>query len=264
MNILYLGYLTPFVDSLLANPRVTNLVLGYEPKLPKGMLFYEYFKNCHIEIIDATNVNSNHKIINACKEADIVVVGAFSQILKSSIIDHCRGKIINFHPSKLPAYRGGHPIEHQLLDGIDEGGVTFHHIDNGIDSGSIIFQDSFPISCRMTYDSFLKTAINVGRELLSQVLAIPPENWPQVTVSNNGEYRRILHVEDAVISPQMTVIQAKRIINALGWRGWVTYRGTEEIQNISRVLNSDTKNNLPSKELFLCDGKLTVEIAHNE
>lgn len=264
MNIFYLGYLTPFVDSLLSNPRVTNLVLGYEPKLPKGMMFYEYFKDRDIEIIDATNVNANNDIINACKEADIVVIGAFSQILKPSIIDNCRGKIINFHPSKLPAYRGGHPIEHQLLDGIEEGGVTFHHIDNGIDSGNIIFQSSFPISCRMTYDSFLNTAINVGKELLRQVVAISPENWPQVTAFDNGEYRRILHVEDAVISPEMTVIQAKRIINALGWRGWVTYRGLEEIQNIYRVLNSDTKHNVPSKELLLCDGKLTVEVTNNE
>ncbi|WP_181359057.1 formyltransferase family protein [Vibrio mediterranei] len=264
MKVVYLGYLIPFADSLHANPRVTELILGYEPKLPKGVKLYEYFKDSHIEIIDATNVNMNHEIINACREADIVVVGAFSQILKSSIIDHCRGKILNFHPSKLPAYRGGHPIEHQLLDGVEEGGVTFHHIDNGVDSGSIIFQDSFPISCRMTYESFLKTAINVGRELLEQVVAIGPGNWPQVSVSIKGDYRRILHAKDAVISPNMTVIQAKRIINALGWRGWVTYRGKDEIQNISRLLNSNIKHNVPNKELSLSDGKITVEVANNE
>lgn len=264
MNVVYLGYLIQFADSLLSNPRVTNLVLGYEPRLPKGMVFYEHFIDRGIEIIDATDVNTNSAIIEACKEADIVVVGAFSQILKSSIIDYCRGKIVNFHPSNLPAYRGGHPIEHQLLDGIEEGGVTFHHIDSGIDSGCIVCQKTFTISSEMTYNSFLDKSIKIGEELLNRVVAVSPEEWPKISSSQEGEYRRLLHAKDAVIYPEMTVIQAKRIINALGWRGWVVYLGEKEIRNISRVLNSVKKNNVLSEELFLHDGKLKVEVANNE
>lgn len=264
MNVVYLGYLIPFAEALLNNPNVSKLTLGYEPQLPKGLVFHEYFQGKNVDIINASNANKNQAIIDACIDADIVVVGAFSQILKPAVIDHCLGKIVNFHPSKLPSYRGGHPIEHQLLDGVAEAGVTFHHIDNGIDSGGIIFQSSFLVTDSMAYNDFLETAINVGGKLLNKVVSISPSNWPEVLPNHTGEYRRLLNADDAVILPEMTVMQAQRIIAALGWRNWVTYQGDEKIQFISRVIDSQKNDCVPSKELILCDGRLKVEVLSNE
>ncbi|RBW66280.1 hypothetical protein DS893_05575 [Vibrionales bacterium C3R12] len=264
MNIVYLGYLIPFAEALMNNPNVSKLTLGYEPNLPKGSVFYKHFQEKRTDIINASNVNLNQPIIDACIDADVVVVGAFSQILKSEMIEHCLGKIVNFHPSNLPSYRGGHPIEHQLLDGVTEAGVTFHRIDNGIDSGGIIFQSSFLVTDNMTYNDFLETAINVGGELLDKVVSISPANWPEVLPAHHGEYRRLLNAEDAVILPEVTVAQARRIIAALGWRNWVTYQGDEKIQFINGVLDSQSNDGVPSKELILCDGRLKVEVLSNE
>lgn len=53
---------------------------------------------------------------------------------------------INYHPSLLPRYRGGSAIAWAIICGEKETGVTIHYIDEGIDTGDIILQESVPIS----------------------------------------------------------------------------------------------------------------------
>ena len=54
------------------------------------------------------------------------------------------GRIINIHPSLLPAFRGAHAIEQALEYGVKVFGVTIHYVDGELDGGRIIAQRAFP------------------------------------------------------------------------------------------------------------------------
>lgn len=70
------------------------------------------------------------------------VLAGFMELLSTRYLDRFPDSVINVHPSLLPAYPGPHPIEDALADGAEEFGVTVHYVDAGIDTGSIIRQES--------------------------------------------------------------------------------------------------------------------------
>ena len=80
---------------------------------------------------------------------DMVVLGGFMRILSPEIVEKYRGKIVNVHPSLLPKHAGGMNLNvHQaVLDaGETETGMTIHLVDEGVDTGKIIFQKSVAVA----------------------------------------------------------------------------------------------------------------------
>jgi methionyl-tRNA formyltransferase len=75
------------------------------------------------------------------REPDLIVVVAFGQILKQHLLDIPRWGVINIHASLLPAYRGAAPIQRAILNGETRTGLTVMHMDAGLDTGPILFQD---------------------------------------------------------------------------------------------------------------------------
>jgi methionyl-tRNA formyltransferase len=65
---------------------------------------------------------------------------------------------INCHAGKLPFYRGRNVLNWALINDEREFGITVHHIDQGIDTGDIIMQQTFPITDDDTYSSLLNQA----------------------------------------------------------------------------------------------------------
>lgn len=78
-------------------------------------------------------------------EPDVILVGAFSIILKKPILDLPRIGCINTHSSLLPKHRGPNPFAAVILANEPESGVTFHVVDEGIDTGDILEQFTLPI-----------------------------------------------------------------------------------------------------------------------
>ena len=79
------------------------------------------------------------------RQVDLVVLAGFMQLLGSPFDGRFGGRIINVHPSLLPAFPGLRPIEEALDYGVKVMGVTVHFIDEGVDSGAIILQESFEV-----------------------------------------------------------------------------------------------------------------------
>ena len=77
--------------------------------------------------------------------ADLVVLAGFMEILGEDFIRRFRGRIVNVHPSLLPAFAGIHAIEQALDYGVQVMGVTVHFVDEGVDSGPIILQEAFDV-----------------------------------------------------------------------------------------------------------------------
>jgi phosphoribosylglycinamide formyltransferase-1 len=78
--------------------------------------------------------------------ARLVVLAGFMELLGAPFIRRFAGRIINVHPSLLPAFPGLHPIEEALEYGVKQMGVTVHFVDEGVDSGAIILQEAFAIN----------------------------------------------------------------------------------------------------------------------
>jgi methionyl-tRNA formyltransferase len=86
--------------------------------------------------------------------ADLGVLAYVTQIVPSVILDAPRCGSICFHPSLLPAYRGGSAINWQLIEGVTTGGVTLFRPDDGIDEGPIYLQKTIEIGPDDTAGSF--------------------------------------------------------------------------------------------------------------
>ena len=97
---------------------------------------------------------------------DFIFFIGWSWIIPEEIIkdDFC----VCLHPSKLPKYRGGTPIQHQILNGETESAVTLFKMDNMIDHGPIIFQKQFSLEGDLN-EIFLKIE-NLGYDGLSYII----------------------------------------------------------------------------------------------
>ena len=91
-------------------------------------------------------------------DCDIFVSMSYNQIFKKLMIDLPRIGIINCHAGKLPFYRGRNILNWALINGESEFGVTTHFVDEGIDTGDIILQHTYPINDTDDYSTLLAKA----------------------------------------------------------------------------------------------------------
>ena len=79
-------------------------------------------------------------------QPDLIVLAGYMRILGATFLDAYEGRIINIHPSLLPAFAGRDGIGDALKYGVKILGVTVHYVDAGIDTGQIIDQESFKLA----------------------------------------------------------------------------------------------------------------------
>ena len=84
------------------------------------------------------------KHLNLCK-TDLIVAAGYMRILSPKFIQEFKNRIINIHPSLLPAFPGKNAQQQALDYGVKVTGCTTHFIDEGVDTGSIIMQSSVSI-----------------------------------------------------------------------------------------------------------------------
>ena len=80
------------------------------------------------------------------REVGLLVLAGFMELLGAPFIRRFAGRVINVHPSLLPAFPGVRAIEQALDYGVKQMGVTVHFVDEGVDSGAIIMQEAFAIN----------------------------------------------------------------------------------------------------------------------
>lgn len=103
-------------------------------------------------------------------EADLFVVAAFGQILTKEILTMPRLGCVNIHASLLPKYRGASPIQWAILNGEEKTGITIMQMDEGIDTGDILFQKEIPIEDTDTGESLFDKLTKLGADALLEAL----------------------------------------------------------------------------------------------
>lgn len=86
-------------------------------------------------------------ILDFCqaRSSDLILLAGFMRILSADFLQHYPQQVINIHPSLLPAFPGRQGIKDAYDYGVKITGVTIHYVDDGIDTGSIIAQESLKI-----------------------------------------------------------------------------------------------------------------------
>ena len=131
----------------------------------------------NIEYFKLDNVNSEtslNKILSY--DCDVLVSMSFNQIFRKDIINLTPIGIINCHAGKLPFYRGRNILNWVLINDEKEFGITVHFVDEGIDTGDIILQKTFPITDLDSYNTLLNTSYSACANILYESLVQIAEN----------------------------------------------------------------------------------------
>ena len=76
---------------------------------------------------------------------DVVVLAGYMRLIGPGVLDAFAGRILNTHPSLLPAFPGAHAVQDALAHGVRVTGVTIHLVDKTLDGGPIVAQEAVPI-----------------------------------------------------------------------------------------------------------------------
>jgi formyltetrahydrofolate deformylase len=100
-----------------------------------------------IVIGDVNQEKAEEKILEVCKkhEIDLIVLARYMKILSPNFVWRYPNRIINIHPSLLPAFPGALAYAQAYERGTKIVGVTSHYVTENLDQGPIIFQDSFEV-----------------------------------------------------------------------------------------------------------------------
>lgn len=113
----------------------------------------------NIDYLFPVKINSTDFIEKAASyNCDLFVSMSFNQIFRKKIIDVPSLGVINCHAGKLPFYRGRNILNWALINDEKEFGITVHYVDEGIDTGDIIKQRTYPITDKDDYKTLLEVA----------------------------------------------------------------------------------------------------------
>lgn len=104
------------------------------------------------------------------KEIDFIVLAGYMKLIGESLLSEYEGRMINIHPSILPAFKGKDAIAMALEYGVRYTGVSIHWVDSGMDTGKIIEQDVVRVDKDDTYQSLAEKIHKVEHVLYPKVI----------------------------------------------------------------------------------------------
>jgi methionyl-tRNA formyltransferase len=186
MKILYCGYRTWALD---AHSDIVGLNLtGRNVLLPSGCC------STQEQLLECIN---NEKF-------DAIFMAGWSWIIPKKICDD--NYIVDVHPSDLPEYAGGTPIQHQVIDGLTKTNATLFNVTSKLDGGPIIFK--VPISLKGGIDDIFKELTRATVELYVRFTSA----WPHIIEFKQkpGTTRKRLKPEDSKFTKEKLITMSCR------------------------------------------------------
>ena len=100
----------------------------------------------------------------------LVVLAGYMHLLTPAFLDRFPGRVVNVHPSLLPAFPGAHAVADQLAAGVHESGCTVHVVDEGVDTGPILLQERVPVHAGDTVESLHERIRRAEHRLLPRAV----------------------------------------------------------------------------------------------
>jgi len=128
------------------NPHAAGLKFARENDIPTSVIDHRNFKNR--EYFE----NELNSLLEA-NQVDFVCLAGFMRILTNNFIERWSDRVINIHPSLLPAYPGLNTHQRALEDGVKFVGCTVHFVREEVDVGPIIIQAAVPVTPKDTIET---------------------------------------------------------------------------------------------------------------
>jgi len=214
---------------------------------------HQIAKKNNLEVFYPTSIDD--AVIKQTKSLhpDLIIVVAYGLILPKQLLNIPKYGCINIHVSLLPRWRGAAPIEHALLAGDVNTGISIINISPELDAGDILIQESFSIDNNMYSDDLTSSLTNLGKKKMIKVLPLLFESKiiAKKQDENKVTYANKFSSKDRKINFNNSIEEVYNHIRAHGPKpgSWFTYKGerikiikakkTNELGENSTILNKD-------------------------
>jgi phosphoribosylglycinamide formyltransferase-1 len=127
------------------------------------------------------------------READLVVLAGYMQLLSPEFVARFHNRVINVHPALLPAFPGIDAVQQAIDHGSKITGVTVHFVDEGVDSGPIIMQRPVPVAPSRDWDETERAIHATEHALLPEAIRLLAAGRIRIDDQNP----RLVHIDPA-------------------------------------------------------------------
>lgn len=245
LRILFLGtspFAVPSLETLAGDPHFQVDAVITQPDRPAGRKqivtpppVKEEALALGLPIHQPENLKRAFAALNLPRP-DFLVVVSYGQILSSEILDFPTVAPVNVHASLLPRFRGASPIQHALLAGDAETGVTVQRMVRELDAGPVLAQAKIAVEPRDTAAALHDRLAAAGAALLRDTLLAPLRPVPQD--EENATVCRKLTRADGLVDPRtMTAEDIDRRVRALTpWPGISFFDGGTSVKILQASL----------------------------
>src|SRR5471030_766059 len=146
--------------------------VGRQLKLAASPIKEAAFK-LHLKIYQPEKIGSATSVAQLTYlKPDLIVVAAYGQILTKDILNLPKYGCLNIHASLLPKYRGASPIHAAVAAGERQSGVTIMWMDEGLDTGDILLQETVTLRRHDTAESLHDRLAKIGADALLKALPL--------------------------------------------------------------------------------------------
>lgn len=244
-------FAVPILDTLIKNTEVLLVVtqpdkyVGRKKVLTFSPVKEEALKY-NIPVFQPIKIREDYEEIKKYKP-DLIVTCAYGQIAPKGVLDIPRLGCINVHASLLPKYRGGAPIQHAIMNGEKETGITIMYMDEGMDTGDMIDSEKVLIDSKDTLSTLSLKLSKTGAELLERVLPsiIDGTNKRVKQDDHMATYARIIKREDERLDFHKKALEIYNQIRALNIEPLANFvLNGEEIKVIEGYVGEDAKKDV--------------------
>lgn len=164
---------------------------------------------------------------------DAIIVAAFGQILRPHILQLPPLGCYNVHASLLPRWRGASPIQHAILAGDTQTGISLMAMDEGLDTGPVFVREALPIEPHDTAETLHDRLAQLGADMLERYLGDILAGRIQATPQDDSQatYAPMIKKEDGRLDWQQDATQLDRHIRAMTpWPGAFTEWQGEQLK----------------------------------
>lgn len=180
---------------------------------------YTLMKQLKLKDLDFKSLNSGEfRKFLIKNNIDILFVGTWKERIEKQTFDMPVIGAVNIHPSLLPKYRGPNPYIQTILHGEEFSGVTLHLIDEGYDTGAILYQEKIKIKPEDTSKELKERTVVVARSLVTKFLNELNTGiiTPIAQINSKSSYYKNITGEEKMLNfGEQTAVEIYRTVKAL-------------------------------------------------
>ena len=272
MKVIFFGSpreVIPILKCLVKSNEV--LAVYSKPERPAGRNknltktpVHEAGENLGIRVETPVILNDRHTVKKLTDfNADVFVVAAYGKILPCQILNIPRMGVINIHPSNLPLFRGPSPVASTILEGSSETGISIMLMDEGVDSGPLIYRSPvIPLLGIEKTSSLTGALFRISAEMLPKVLTSfsRGELIPEMQDESLATFTKLLNRNDGHIDWSSPAVYLERMVRAYEpWPGTFTFMYGRNLKILrATVSQGEQSPKKPVGTVSVCDGRIFV------